>query len=61
MAKFNFIDIENAFMFVGSAAYGVHSAVLCKDTGKILYRSDISDIDEITDEEDLDSTLTNEI
>jgi len=34
--------------------YGVNSAVLCKDTGKILYRSDVAGIDEIEGREDLD-------
>jgi hypothetical protein len=54
MAKFTFSDIEDAFMYVGSAMYGMNSAVLCKDTGKILYRSDMAGIDEIADEEDID-------
>jgi hypothetical protein len=54
MARFSFSEIENAFMYVGSAMYGMNSAVLCKDTGKILYRSDMAGIDEIEDEDDLD-------
>lgn len=54
MAKFTFSDIEGAFLFVGSAAYGLNSAVLCKVTGEILYRSDMAGIDEIDDEENLD-------
>ncbi len=54
MAKFSFSEIENAFMYVGSAMYGMNSAVLCKDTGKILYRSDMAGIDETEDEDDLD-------
>ena len=54
MAKFLFSEIENAFMYVASAMYGMNSAVLCKDTGKILYRSDMAGIDEIEDEDDLD-------
>ena len=41
-------------MYVASAMYGKNSAVLCKDTGKMLYRSDMAGIDEIEDEEDLD-------
>lgn len=41
MAKFLFSDIESAFMCVASAMYGMNSAVLCKDTGKIFYRSDM--------------------
>lgn len=54
MAKFKLSDIEDAFLFVGSAAYGMNSAILCKDTGEIYYRSDMSGMDEIEDEEDLD-------
>lgn len=54
MIKFSFSEIENAFMFVGSAMYGMNSAVLCKDTGKILYRSDMTGIDEMGDEDDFD-------
>ena len=53
MTKFSFSDIEDAFLYVGSAMYGMNSAVLCKDTGKILYSSDMAGIDEIEDEEDL--------
>jgi hypothetical protein len=52
MVKFS--DIESAFMYVSSAMYGMNSAVLRKDTGKILYRSDMAGIDEIEAEEDLD-------
>ena len=54
MAKFMFSEIENAFMCVASAMYGMNSAVLCKDTGKMLYRSDMAGIDEIEDEDNLD-------
>ena len=46
-----FSDIEDAFLFVSSAGYGMHSAVLCKDTGRILYRSEMGDLDEIGNEE----------
>ena len=45
-----FSDIQDAFFFVSAAGYGRHSAVLCKDTGKIFYRSEMGDIDEIDDE-----------
>jgi len=48
-----FSDIEDAFLFVSSAGYGMHSAVLCKDTGRILSRSEMGDLDEIGNE-DLD-------
>ena len=54
MTKFLFSEIENAFMYVASAMYGMNSAVLCKDTGKILYHSDMAGINEIEDEDDLD-------
>jgi hypothetical protein len=54
MVKFSFSEIENAFMYVASAMYGMNSAVVCKDTGKILYRSDMAGIDEIEDEDYLD-------
>ena len=53
MAKFLFSEVEDAFMYVASAMYGMNAAVLCKDTGKILYRSDMAGIDEIEDEDDL--------
>jgi len=54
MAKFSFSEIKDAFTYVGSAMYGMNSAVLCKDTGNILYRSDMAGIDEIENQEDLD-------
>ncbi len=54
MAKFSFFDIENAFLYVSSTMYGMNSAVVCKDTGKILYSSDLAGIDEIEEEDDLD-------
>ena len=51
MIKFS--DIQDAFFFVSSAGYGMNSALLCQDTGKIYYRSEMMDMDE-TDDEDLD-------
>ena len=51
MIKFG--DIQDAFFFVSSAAYGMNSAFLRRDTGQILYRLEMGDIDEIGDE-DLD-------
>jgi len=54
MGKFLFSDIENAFMYVAAAMYGMNSAVLYKNTGKLLYRSDMAGIDEIEDEDNLD-------
>lgn len=55
-----FSDIETAFLFVNSAPYGMNSAVLRKDTGQILYQSEMSGIDE-TEEEDLDWDMCVEI
>ena len=49
----SFTDIQDAFFFVSSAGYGMHSAVLNKDAGRLHYRSDIGDLDELSDE-DLD-------
>ena len=54
MAKFKFSDIEMAFAFVGSARHGANSALLCRDSGKILYQSDMAGMDEIEEEGDLD-------
>ena len=42
-----FDDIQSAFLFVISAAYGMNSAVVRKDTGEILYRSEMLGTDEI--------------
>ena len=58
--KFKFEDIEMACDFVSSSSYGMNSAVLRKDTGKILYHSEMSDMDE-TSEEDWDSDNSVEI
>jgi len=54
MANFKFSDIENAFMYVASAMYGMNSAVLCRDTGKMMYHSEMAGINEIEDEDNLD-------
>jgi hypothetical protein len=51
MIKFS--EIQDAFLFVSSAGYGMNTAILCKDTGQILYRSEMGDLDEI-DDDDLD-------
>ena len=58
--KFKFEDIEMAYDFVSSSSCGDHSAVLRKDTGKILYQSEMGDMDEIS-EEDWDSDNSVEI
>jgi len=54
MARFLFSDIENAFMYVGSAMYGMNSALLCKETGEIYYRSEMYGIDDTEEADDFD-------
>ncbi len=54
MATFTFSDIEMAFLYVSADRYGMNSVVICKDTGEILHRSDMADVDEINEAEDLD-------
>ena len=54
MARFTLPDIQDAFQYVGSEMHGMNSAVLCKDTGRILCRSYSAGINEIADAEDLD-------
>jgi hypothetical protein len=49
MIKFG--DIQDAFFFVSSTEYGMNSALLHKDTGQILYRSEIGGIDEIGEDD----------
>jgi hypothetical protein len=49
--KCKFKDFEMAYHFVSSAPYGEHSAVLRKDSGKILYHSEMGDINQISDED----------
>jgi hypothetical protein len=48
-----FDDIQDAFNFVGSGSYGMHSAVLNKQTGEMYWRSEMGDLDEIS-EADID-------
>ena len=50
MIKFS--DIEDAYFFVSSDSYGLHTALLNKDTGQLYYRSEMGDIDEIDDDLD---------
>ena len=45
MAKFSYSDIEDAFLWVGSAMYGMNSATLGIDSGQIIYQSEMSDLD----------------
>ena len=49
--KFKFEDIEMAYDFVSGSPYGEHSAVLRKDTGKILWSSEMAGLDEISEED----------
>jgi len=58
MLRFN--DIKDAFFFVSSASYGMHSAFLCKEKGQIYYHSEMGDLDEIS-AEDLDWEMCIEI
>jgi hypothetical protein len=55
MIKFS--DIEDAFSFVSSDRYGMHTALLNKDTGQIYYRSEMGDIDEIDDDLDWNNCI----
>jgi hypothetical protein len=48
-----FDEIMEAFLFVCSEEYGMHSAILCKDTGQIYYHSELGGFDDI-EEEDFD-------
>jgi len=45
MVKFS--DIEDAFFFVSSDSYGIHTPILDKVTWRIYHRSEMSDWDEI--------------
>jgi hypothetical protein len=55
-----FSEIQDAFLFVSSTEYGMHSAILYKDTGQIYYHSELGGIDDM-DEEDLDWDMCIEI
>jgi hypothetical protein len=46
----SFQEILDAFEFVGSSSVGEHQALLCRRTGKIYWRSELSDLDELNDE-----------
>jgi len=48
--KFKFTDIDLAFEFVSSAPVTDNIAIICKNTGVILYRSECGDDDEIPEE-----------
>lgn len=45
--KFSYNDLEGAFFFADAGRSGENSALICKDTGKILCRSELSGEDEI--------------
>jgi hypothetical protein len=49
MIKFS--NIQDAFFFVSSASYGMNTVILPKDTGQILYHSEMGDLDEIDDDD----------
>lgn len=45
MVKFS--DLEDAFLFVNSDSYGMNTALLNRDSGRLYFRSDGGDLDEI--------------
>jgi hypothetical protein len=49
MIKFS--DIQDAFFFVSSAGYGLHTAILARDTGEMYWRSEEGDLDQIGDKD----------
>jgi hypothetical protein len=49
----NFKDIEDAYDFVNFDSYGINRAILRKDTGKILYQSELANLKEIEIAEDM--------
>jgi len=46
-----FEDIRSSFEFVSSVGVGEHQAFLCRQTGKIYWRSESLDLDELSDEQ----------
>src|SRR3990170_2634299 len=44
-------DIQDVFFFVSSAGYGLHTAILSKDSGQMYWRSEEGDLDEISDKD----------
>jgi hypothetical protein len=47
----SFREILDAFQFVSvGGGFGEHQAFLCRQTGKIFWRSELSDFDEFKDE-----------
>jgi hypothetical protein len=43
-------DLEDAFLFVGGAAFGTHTAMVCPSTGQICLHSEFGDLDEVPEE-----------
>jgi hypothetical protein len=48
----SFQEILTAFEFVASSDPGMHEAILCRRTGKIYWRSEASDLEELNDAPD---------
>ena len=55
-----FDEFMTAFLFVSSERYGLNTAIFCRETGQIYYRSAYAGIDEIG-EEDVDEYTCVEI
>src|SRR5207244_7583961 len=51
----SFGEILEAFEFASFDGIGEHEAVLCRQTGKIYYHSDVGDLDEMPDDIDDDN------
>jgi hypothetical protein len=51
MTMVKFSDIQGAIFFASSSCYGMHYAVLNKETGRLYYRLEMGDLDEISDED----------
>lgn len=50
--KFSYDDIESTYMFVSAGEYGMNAALICRDTGSILRRSDLSGENEVEEAEE---------
>ena len=50
--KIRFDDIENAFLFASIGGMYENQAILCKETGKIYYISEMGDSDDLPDDVD---------
>ena len=58
----SFEDILLAFEYVGSSDFGDHQAFVCRRTGKIYWRSESSELDQVTGEmnDELPDDIDNE-